>query len=163
MSNSSLRYMIGSFFFAAGIGICIAMYLIARRHGLLLAAALLVAGCGHEFKLQVAPYEQYIAAFESQAAQRGKRITVSDLIIVTGNPPPGHPASCHTEWNSTPVITVRNTVIPAGSSTERIMFHELGHCILGKGHVTGNEIMNPKLEDATFSYYKKQMLDRYYK
>lgn len=100
---------------------------------------------GHQQTLQISGFEQQVTAFEQAAALVGEDVTIRDLII-TLNSSIGtlHEAGvCHPNiFNTTPLIELNTQLWGNYSDTEKevLLFHELGHCILGRlspnmGHV----------------------------
>ena len=88
-------------------------------------------------------FQPYINNFKVVAAREGHPVTVDNLIVVLDYTMPG-PASAQSSWvlatctsGNTPTIRVNPIFWNAGYSTsdlEQLMFHELGHCVLGRSH-----------------------------
>ena len=111
---------------------------------------------GHTPALKIEDrYSPYVKAFEARAAMVGQNIVVNDLTIqsVPSIDDPSIIAVCaKTPDNSTvPLITVSQEWWPKLDvySRENVIFHEMGHCVLNRGHRSdGNNglalsIMNP--------------------
>lgn len=88
--------------------------------------------CGRT--LDLGEFEPYVVSFEQEAAARGIRIEVNDLIIHPGETG-SSVAICVTEPMKTPRIVVGELwYFKSEEKREAVIFHELGHCILGRGH-----------------------------
>lgn len=92
---------------------------------------LLLTACGHaEIDLELAPYWQ---EFVYQAQLRGVEITDSpDIIFVEKFEEPGRLGVC--TWAGNIEISRAWWKTLGSSYREITIFHELGHCALGKGH-----------------------------
>jgi hypothetical protein len=85
--------------------------------------------------------QPYVESFLAEAANRGKRMVIDDLIIdyryniFTAR---AHAAGiCRRRFGHTPVIHI-DTTSPnwriSDMSREQLIFHELAHCLLGRSH-----------------------------
>jgi hypothetical protein len=91
-------------------------------------------------------FSAFVSRFETVAAQQGRPLKVTNLIIQTGDLPVAangdrERAVCETATGMTPTITVDNTAwaeIANGAENdldrEELLFHEMGHCLLGRVH-----------------------------
>jgi hypothetical protein len=109
---------------------------------------LMLTGCGgiETPRLEIAGFESYVAKFEQYAEAAGRPIKILSLKIKLADiPPPAPIAYCANANSDIPVITLDrnywNTAIEADK--EPIILHELGHCILKRGHVNYRSIMEP--------------------
>lgn len=154
----------------------------ARTLALLLATAamLSLAACGnapgalesHAARLEISGFETYVASFESDAAEHGRAIQVTDLVIRFGAVDAGNESGgrgvCEFQSGVTPVITISAQAWEASSEAEReqLVFHELGHCVLHKRHEGGvsaqgipNSLMNPyRIQGSVYLQHKAQYL-----
>ena len=88
------------------------------------------------------PFQEYVDRFIEEAAQRGTQIDFSDtgLQIQFGTVPPEAAGVCNGRGDGTSgshVIYVRRSSWNeySDSQRERLVFHELGHCELNRGHL----------------------------
>jgi hypothetical protein len=103
-------------------------------------ALLLLAGCG---RFQVHPDAlPYVAEFYHEAALRG--VTVSQSLVVNFLPLESA-GECTREWYTPPTVTIGTKQWTPPFNEEdldswrrAIVFHELGHCLLGRRHTTPN-------------------------
>jgi hypothetical protein len=93
---------------------------------------LLLTACGKPQR-NTGDFEHYVAAFEEQAAAHGHTMHIEDLTVEYGDTG-GKPAIC--KMGKRLIIVKESTwkTSLSESSRLRIMFHELGHCILERGH-----------------------------
>lgn len=116
--------------------------------------------------------QPYVSSFLAEAAKRGYRLVIDDLIvtykfnIITSQV---HAAGlCRKRHGHTPIIYIDTTSTnwrASELSKEQLVFHELCHCILGRGHTSdtllnGNyaSIMKPSgetLYGSSLSYFKR--------
>lgn len=125
--------------------------------------------------------QPYVSSFLVEAAKRGHRLVIDDLIItykfniITSQV---HAAGlCRKRHGHTPIIYIDTTSVnwrASELSKEQLVFHELCHCILGRGHkedtlLNGNyaSIMKPSgetlygsiLSNFKRSYYIDELFD----
>jgi len=95
----------------------------------------------------------YYRTFLSLAKANAMVVQETDLVIRFGDINPAWNAVCVMGGNHTPTITVNASIwsrLP-NSQREQLLFHELGHCVLGRQHRTDtingvpNSIMYPSL------------------
>lgn len=106
---------------------------IVRVEMFVLMCLVLLAGCGKERKLGIA--ERYVLAFESASVGAGHPVKVDNLVVEFT--PTGHNfATCEERMFHTPKIIITQSHWNVASETQReiILFHELGHCVLGRNH-----------------------------
>lgn len=110
----------------------------------MLVAVLCLVGCGREAHFQ--GFEEYVTAFEVAAGQRDISISHGSLIIEYGDVGSMARARCDHGFLQSPTILVNkgNWDTQNETTREMIIFHELGHCLLGRGHVTDIERGVPK-------------------
>jgi hypothetical protein len=124
---------------------------------LLIALIILTLGCGkkNNFVYDVpAEFEPYVQKFISEAKARGQNITIHNLIIK-------YDATASSLYCATSnVISSQNDVQKIISinpqqcwqnyvQLETLIFHELGHCILGRNH---DMSLMPKGDPKTLMY-----------
>lgn len=105
----------------------------------LLLHSMLLSGCAtyHKTVLDIAPeFRPYVSLFQIEALDRGKQIVIEDLIIRFGPMRGGEVGQCWQFDDSTPTIVVDAEIWQLIGYYEReiLVFHELGHCILGREH-----------------------------
>jgi hypothetical protein len=143
---------------------------------LALALAVIATGCNrdsdHTPTVQIhADAAQYVSRFVTEAAAHGRNVVISDLILEFGSVDgaPGDANSgargvCNIAYGQTPVITLSRDAWDRSSDAEReeLVFHELGHCILGLTHVGGinadgipASVMNPtEIHGAIYKQFR---------
>lgn len=100
------------------------------------------AGGPHEHIVQVDPaFNSEYTAFLADGAAVGAHQNVTDLIVTFGDPSvvgctDANVGCCSTHDNQTPVITIRQSFWETATDEVRtlVMYHELGHCVLGRVH-----------------------------
>lgn len=158
--------------------------IVSRRWIFLWICILICCSCqNRKEKVYEVPDEvqPYVSSFLVEAAKRGHRLVIDDLIItykfniITSQV---HAAGlCRKKHGHTPIIYIDTTSAnwkASESSKEQLVFHELCHCILGRGHKTdtllnGNfaSIMKPGgetlygsiLSDFKRSYYIDELFN----
>lgn len=135
-----------------------------------LAVIVIVSGCGRQSSFD--GFEKYVSSFEAESKLRGINIDASkrSLKIEFANMASNHRAICHSGFLENPTITVNpsNWSNQNESGKKWIMFHELGHCLLGKGHNSDLSsdgepvsIMHPSLFNwAHFELNSKEYFDQ---
>jgi len=122
------------------------------RQIMLVIIAFVFIGCeNHSPQLVIGKdFQPYVARFEQDAASVGKPTVINDLIVqwgdlgaepIDGLGSPERLGLCHRESNKTPVITI-NSNPDSGMDwqaasdifKETLVYHELGHCVLGLSH-----------------------------
>ena len=89
--------------------------------------------------LDVGKYASYVSRFEAASQSVGKPITVINLIIRDGAmESPYENGACVVADGQTPTITIKASAWALLSEPEResLIFHEMGHCILGRPHIS---------------------------
>jgi len=125
--------------------------------------------------------QPYVSSFLVEAARRGNRLVIDDLIVtyeydmITSRV---HAAGlCRKRYGHTPIIHI-DTTSPnwkaSDMSKEQLVFHELCHCILGRGHTedtllngnpasimkpTGETLYGPILTAFKREYYIDELFD----
>jgi hypothetical protein len=96
---------------------------------------IIISACGRTREL--GEYSAYVEAFENEGRAHGQSISAGSLVIMDSDELPSRVhARCHTGFLQTPTILVNKAVWPGLSENTReaVMFHELGHCVLGRNH-----------------------------
>lgn len=124
-------------------------------------------------KLQFKGFEQYVAKFQTDAKDAGHPLQILNLDIHFGNPveagcksstPISVYGCCTMSPGATPTIVISAGRWALGSEVdhERVINHELGHCILNRGHKRDLDdafhelsVMFPKIERTSERYYVK--------
>lgn len=83
--------------------------------------------------------ESYLTSFEEEAAQRGYHINIEDLDLVSHIAPIDQnnvAGTCHYSSQYPNRITIDEDFWNSASHLmrEMVVFHELGHCVLSRGH-----------------------------
>lgn len=103
-----------------------------------------LAACGEEpKKLELGEFAPYVAQFESEANARGVALSVDNLIVEFGDLENAQERGmCILKTEETPRIVIRKDTWERMSEATResLMFHELGHCVLRRVHVTDTGI-----------------------
>ena len=112
-----------------------------------LVCLLLFCACSWQQRTKIPPEVQpYLEAFQQEARHRGTKVQLSDLAVTfdtalsrySGNTYPLEPnavASRKTFWTP-PLIILDTTLLwwKNPVTREKVIFHELGHCILNREH-----------------------------
>ena len=123
----------------------------------LIACVIFIRGCGKEndFIYKVpAEFEPYIDRFIQEAKARGKDITIDNLIVKRDSTLPSlYCAVSNTISHTNDVQKIISINVPYcwqnDVQLEALIFHELGHCVLGRVH--DNSLM-PKGDPKTMMY-----------
>jgi hypothetical protein len=128
MGNAMSFSRVLSFLFGSGLGTaaCISASLLTSG---------LLSGCGRAV-YQVGEFQRYVTQFENESIARGHPIRVHDLIIEFGELPSNKNGNCRTSSVLTPKITINRGIWPMLDEPRReaLLFHEIGHCVLGRPH-----------------------------
>ena len=109
-----------------------------------------LTSCGHSVIRDTAFFDAYITSFEQESIIYGNAQKIINLIIKFETTLPKNIAGRCTE-NATPLVQINVTTWEyiSPERKELLIFHELGHCILGKGHDdTKLAIMNTNLLES---------------
>jgi hypothetical protein len=103
---------------------------------LLMLSVLSMIGCGHQPQVQIEGFENQVNAFVEAGASVGHEIKIRDLDIrfAETNDMEGKYGKCEIKWNQSPTVTIDQTrwEIFSDTAKEALIFHELGHCVLGR-------------------------------
>lgn len=146
----------------------------------LLGLVLSTTACGvapkHNATVSIDPtFTEYVARFEDAAHQAGHKVRVNDLIVAFGDTGSNTETRglCAFAEGETPAVTINQQAWDSSTDDEReeLIFHELGHCLLGLKHVAGintdgipASIMNPvEITSAIYAqnraYYLHTLFD----
>lgn len=149
------------------------LFLVERQWGNMIRLALIttigiaLAGCGREPVLDVDPaFMGYLARFEAVSVGVGRPVQVQELVMKFG--PLSNPherAICTVVEDEPPTVIVNQNTWGSLDDGEResLVFHELGHCILRRKHITQVDqstgvpvsLMNPyALDSGTYENHK---------
>lgn len=120
--------------------------------GFLFIAVLLISACGRPIPPNWAV--PYIELFNKEASLRGVEVNAFDAEFVIVEKLEGPDAVIGRCYYTDVKIAVEEEFWKYASDTAReiLIFHELGHCILKKGHSTSG-IMRPRLLNA--NHYRR--------
>lgn len=107
--------------------------------GLLIGAVVLLVACAKEEEEVYVntQFEYYFERFEAAALERGLELDIEDLTAHLSIIPEANVAGvCETEESGDRTIRVDNIYWEQEDEWGRefVIFHELGHCVLGLGH-----------------------------
>jgi hypothetical protein len=125
-----------------------------------------MSACGRAPTLEIdAELLPYVIEFEQHGGEVGAPVKVQDLIAGFGNlDNPRSNGVCELQQGETPKIIISRTKWDRMTEEKResLMFHELGHCILGRKHDSSTtqdgipaSLMNPySLDSWTYAEYR---------
>jgi hypothetical protein len=124
--------------------------------------AVMTSACAkeHAHQVQIAPaFQSFVDQWHKDAESTlGRDLVIDDLIIEFDGAltiQSGEQGLCSMDGNATPVIHISPTVwnIDSAFPRQMLIYHELGHCILGRGHNNTIYEMPLSNDDGTFSQY----------
>ncbi len=140
-------------------------------------AAIALSACGRAPQLEIDPeLVPYVSSFEQVSVEQGAPVKIQDLIAGFGElDNPRSNGVCELQNGEAPKIIIARVKWDRMSAEKResLMFHELGHCILGRKHEPATtpdgipaSIMNPySLDSFTYSlnrvYYIAELFGRH--
>ena len=136
-------------------------------------------------ELSVDPvFQPYVNSFVAKSKEEGRPVTVDNLVIRL-DPSMTGPGNGSTGWilgvctigSNTPTIRVNpffwNNKNYSNADREELIFHEMGHCVLGRGHTSNTittvdgaalaeSIMNPyhlgaRKYTISYNYYMQEL------
>jgi hypothetical protein len=118
--------------------------------------SLFLIGCGKPKILSIEPKMQYlINNFEQKSKILGKPIKIDNLILEFKDTYNNESilGQCGIK-NNTPKITIKKSYFEASNKAlkEIIVFHELGHCLLNRDHLSGYDYGNHRLYSIMNAY-----------
>lgn len=127
---------------------------------------------GHSQVVDLGQFGDYVAQFQQQGADQGYSVDIKDLIVKFGAMSnPLERGYCETGSDMTPTIVVDETYWDQADEGARqsLLFHELGHCVLDRLHLSGVttdgaplSVMNPytipaNVYDYNHDYYMHEL------
>lgn len=99
------------------------------------SAVSILSGCGRT-QYSVGQFQTYVTRFENESRAHGHPVEIRDLVIEFGDLPLTKNGTCRTSAIQTPLITINRQLWQNmdESRREALIFHEIGHCILGRPH-----------------------------
>lgn len=108
---------------------------------LILILSLSIVGCAQEKAVNInGEFSVYLDRFEYLAGQFNRPVDFSNLVVAYDDSLNGTNTLgvCRSGGSSSPMITINTqfwkSASVSNSAREQLMFHELGHCILGRPH-----------------------------
>lgn len=128
------------------------------KYDLLILMATLLFGCGRHPGIQTG-FETEMANFRIEGRARGlDYLDVSYINITLVNDFDYDDTIGECEWTNGSVTILRSYWEDANSAErEMLVFHELGHCVLEKGHTKEIEIMNAYDVISPYNYTQNRM------
>ncbi len=135
-----------------------------------------LTACGKEPVVELNQFSNYVANFEAQAQKQGIEIELKNLVIQFGDIPGGNSrvtAACISYSDGFDSIIVNETMWEKLTETQReiVIFHELGHCILERGHIDEHNeegipvsmmnsyLIDGRTYDSFHGYYMSELFD----
>jgi hypothetical protein len=135
---------------------------------------IMAAGCGRspERVYSVQPeFESYVKDFQADAVTYGKKEISLDAGLIVEMKEISYAGLCHLTPHKPPHVEIDTLTWAHATSIERkmLMYHELGHCLLGRGHnevqrLEGGEhiqisiMFHSHVAEARFLKYKEALL-----
>lgn len=124
----------------------------------------LLASCGMPKNVVLNGWDEYVLDFENEAKKRGFNVSIDNLVMEWAVLDEKYAGTCTPL--STPLIKINTLFWDNASEVEKwvVMYHELGHCILGKEHSGDKEhMMYPYiLKNIDFFTKKDYYLDKFF-
>jgi hypothetical protein len=101
--------------------------------------AISISACGKAPVLELGQFEPYVQKFEQESEVVGAPVKVTDLKVQFGEMKDERENGvCEVFEDETPTITINKEAWDTMTDADReaLMFHELGHCVLRRNHVT---------------------------
>jgi hypothetical protein len=97
-----------------------------------------LSACGRAPVLELGQFSSYVERFEEVSSTVGAPVKVTDLVVKFGTVGERQDGVCETGDFIPPTIIINSKNWGKMSEDEReaLMFHELGHCVLTRNHVT---------------------------
>ena len=131
---------------------------------LLLLLAVALQGCGRHQAAEFAPYVNEFRDILKANNVADLYSNVDGVSIEFAPSDHGEDARCSYRFIAPPLITVRKEVwdVADDSSKRMLIYHELGHCVLGRDHTEERSIMNGKYRVVDFEknqeFYLEELL-----
>lgn len=125
--------------------------------------ALLLTGCGHHRVILIDPTVQpFYNSFLAEASKQGKDLKIDSLMITKVSVLPELELG-RCDDGDIPIVLILDSYWESASiaDKEQLIYHELGHCVLGRKHLDGKldsgipiSIMNTfHFDRSTYVYY----------
>jgi hypothetical protein len=107
--------------------------------GIFIGLSLISCGTKHASVVSIDDATQpYVSEFQDVGASQGRSIVITDLIVQFGetNVKANEIGKCTVGTDMTPTVTLSKPFWDSVSNLDRreLVFHELGHCLLGLAH-----------------------------
>jgi hypothetical protein len=114
------------------------MFPTVKKISVLVLTAIAASACGRAPVLELGEFAPYVAKFEQTSIEVGKPVQVNDLVVKFGPTEERQDAVCETGDAITPTILINQLSWSRMTEADReaLMYHELGHCVLGRNHIT---------------------------
>lgn len=113
----------------------------------ILPLILLISACGQAPKFSVDPaLEPYVISFYSEASNKGKHIQHYSLVVTMDTKgdlqSKGYAGICHLKQGEHPWVEINQVYWNSADTQHRqqVVYHELGHCLLGRAHKSNRSI-----------------------
>lgn len=150
--------------------------------GYFLLGITIISGCarGHTDHVSLDPVaSEYVDRFIYEASIRGVNIHITDLTVQISDLPPSMNGECQVSADNGHVVSLNRYrwFTASDQFKEELVFHELGHCVLNRGHTSNiwspnsniqlfESLMYPfETEDLAIYYleYRKHYVDELFK
>jgi hypothetical protein len=141
------------------------------KNWMIIALAMTSVACGRQSSgiLNLGEFAPYADRFQQAAAQQGLQVPVDNLIIRFGElQNERQNGLCELTSDQTPTITIRKEIWDQMDDADReeLIFHEMGHCVLGRSHKSEKSadgvplsIMHPyRISNSVYLEYRDQYL-----
>ena len=141
-------------------------------HKIVWSITMFLASCsGYRAHVYIQPeYSSIVQEFVDTGRSLGVPIALLSLDVRSGDPSefknPQELAFCEINPGMTPQVVVRKSYWDAAGISDRreLLFHELGHCVLGKPHrddhvcIMNTYHLGPKVYNpATYAYFDRDL------
>lgn len=99
-----------------------------------------LAACGRSpTPEETQEFRPYLERFVQYSKQRGRSVS-GDINVLYGNLKGTHLGMCDEGWLRSPHVEINRDAwkLASESTREMMLFHELGHCLLSRGHRDGD-------------------------
>ncbi len=118
-----------------------------HKRFLFIGVLFLLLGCGRAPTLEEKEeFTPYLNRFLAYSKQNGRDLSAS-VNVTYGNLQGKHLGVCEEAWLQTPHVEINRAAWGASpeSTKEMMLFHELGHCLLGRSHIDTKVSAGPSL------------------
>lgn len=136
------------------------------RQTRLILVVFFLSACGHDMLLDTSIFDSYVQTFQRESVLNERPTEVKDLVIkFSADLEDTIVGRCHTYLNASPLILININWWERLTSEQKeiLLFHEIGHCILGLSHSAGKTaIMNKNLLSG-WGGQRSELLSEYFK